>query len=330
MSADSGVLWLSEADVRQALSGSCLIPAMEAALKAFSSGQAVQPVRTVVPITGTAGVLASMPGFVPQQQALGAKLVTFVPDNARRGVPTHLAMVALFDAVTGALLALMDGRYITEVRTAAVSALSIRALACPDARRLCVLGSGVQARSHISLLAAEGRFEKVSVWGPETAQVERLAADLSSAQLPVAAAETAEAAVADSGVVVLATSSPVPVIQSAWVRPGTHVTAIGACRPNLREMDPALIARSRLFVDSRAAAVVESGDIVMAIAEGHFEAGHIAGELGQVLLGEVTGRTSRDEITVFKSLGLAVEDILAAQVAYQAAVERGIGTSLSI
>jgi ornithine cyclodeaminase/alanine dehydrogenase-like protein (mu-crystallin family) len=330
MSSLSGVLWLSEADVRLALAGANLIPTMEAALKAFSSGEAVQPVRTVVPITGTAGVLAAMPGFVPPQQALGAKLVTFVPDNPRRGVPTHLAMVALFDAVTGALLALMDGRYITEVRTAAVSALSVRALARPDARRLGVLGSGIQARSHISLLGAEGRFEQVSVWGPEAAQVERLASDLSTERMPVAAAATAEEVVTNSDVVVLATSSPVPVIQSGWVRPGTHVVAIGACRPNQREMDPVLIGRSRLFVDSREAAAVESGDIVMAIAEGHFEAGRIAGELGQVLLGAVPGRTGRDEITVFKSLGLAVEDILAAQAAYQAAVERNIGTTLPI
>jgi ornithine cyclodeaminase len=324
------VVWLGENDVRRALCGVDLREEMERALKAFSCGRAVQPVRTALPLPSADGVLASMPATLPDREAAGAKLVSFAPGNAKLGLPTHLAMVALFHPVTGALLAVMDGRYITETRTAAVSRVSIRALARRDIRRLGVLGSGVQARSHIAQILADRWAQRVSVWGPEVDQVKQLAKDLSTSETPIEIAQSAEAAVSGADVVLLATASSVPAIRSEWVRPGTHVVSIGACRPTQRELDPNLVARSHLIVDSRAAAIVESGDVVMGIAEGHFRADWIAGELGEVLLDLKTGRTTSEEITVFKALGLAVEDVAAAALVYDSALRLNLGTRLSL
>jgi ornithine cyclodeaminase len=237
-------------------------------------------------------------------------------------------MIALFHPVTGALLAIMDGRYVTEVRTAAVSVVSVRALARRDIRHLGVLGSGVQARSHITQLLAEGWIERVRVWGPEHDQVRRLAADLSTGLRPVMVAANPEEAVSTADVVVLATSSREPVIRSEWVRPGSHVVSIGACRPDQRELDPHLVARSRFIVDSRAAALAESGDVVMGISQHYFDAGRIAGELGEVLLGVTPGRRDPEEVTVFKALGLAVEDIATATLVYETAARMNLGTRL--
>ena len=329
MNTPSTVRWLTESDVRRVLDVPALVQTMEAALAAFSAGRVTQPVRSVVQFAATPRFFALMPAWVPEQTALGAKLVTVVPDNAAAGLPTHLAAIALFDGANGRLLAVLDGRYITEVRTAAVSLVSVRHLARPDAHRLAILGCGVQARSHLDLLLREGRFDQVRVWDRDRAQLDRFAAGHAGARVPVVAAATAQEAVASADVVVLATSSLTPVVESSWIAAGTHVVSIGACRPDQREMDPLLVKRSRLIVDSRAAALVESGDVVMGIAEGHFSREHVAAELGEVILGS-TGRTSPDEVTVFKSLGLAVEDVCAANLAYHAAVAGGIGLELPL
>jgi alanine dehydrogenase len=331
MTSSSSVLWLTESDVRRAIDLPALVRTMESALAAFSAGLVTQPVRTALQFApALPRFFALMPAWLPEQGALGAKLVTVVPDNASAGLPTHQAMIALFDSANGRLLALLDGRYITEVRTPSVSLLSVRHLARPDARQLALLGSGVQARSHLAQLLGDRDFDRVQVWGPEGKQVESLVADCSTGRTPVVAVGNAEEAVSSADVILLATSSLTPVLQSDWVKPGAHVISIGACRPNQREMDPVLLARARLFVDSRGAALVESGDVVMGMAEGYFVAEHIAGELGDVILGRIAGRTSEDEITVFKSLGLAVEDVAAAHLAFQTAIERGIGTELSL
>jgi ornithine cyclodeaminase len=330
MNSAPKVRWLTESDVRQALDLPALVRTMESTLSSFSARRVTQPVRSVLQFATTPRFFALMPAWLPEQTALGAKLVSVVPDNAAAGLPTHVAAIALFDPDNGALRALLDGRYITEVRTAAVSLLSVRHLARPDAHRLAIIGSGVQARSHLAFLLREGRLDQVRVWGPDHEQVLRFTDDTSTGRIPVLAAGSAEEALDSADVVVLATSSPTPVVHSDWIAPGTHVVSIGACRPNEREMDPALLARGRLFVDSRAAAAVESGDIVMGIAERRFDTEHIVGELGDVLRGCVAGRTDRGEVTVFKSLGLAVEDVAAAQLAYEVAIKRGIGIDLSL
>ena len=261
---------------------------------------------------------------------MGAKLVTVFNGNLARGLPSHLATILLFDPDTGALAAVLDGRYITEARTAAVSAVSAKVMARNDATRLALIGSGVQARSHLEALRLVRPLDDVRVWSPQAASRDRFVADAGQLGVKVRASDSAEAAVDGADIVVLVTSSSTPVIEEAWVAPGTHVISVGACRPDQREMAPALVARARLVVDSRAAALVESGDVVQGIREQRFDASHVAGELGEVLLGRVAGRRDRDEVTIFKSLGMAVEDVAAADLVYRRAEDTGAGTALEL
>jgi ornithine cyclodeaminase len=322
---------LTEDHVKSLLSMSELISAMEAAVARFSAREVLQPVRTVVTVGPTHAYFGLMPAYVEQPTRLGAKLVTVFNDNHRRGLPSHLATIVLLDPETGALLALMDGRYITEARTAAVSAVSARHLSRTDAATLAIIGSGVQARSHLEAYADVRTLRDVRVWSPNERSRERFVEEMSG-QVPAQLhnSRSAREAVEGADLVVLVTSSPTPVIDDAWVAPGAHVVSVGACRPDQREMAPELVARSRLFVDSRAAALVESGDVVMGLAERRFDEGHIAGELGELVLNRVAGRTSPEQITVFKSLGMAVEDVVTADLVFRRAIESGAGTELTL
>lgn len=317
-------IWLSESDVRAVLSMAGLIDAMESAVAAFSAGRVKQPVRTVLETPG--GFFATMPAYLGSTPAMGAKLVTVYHDNLRKGLTSHLATIILLDPDTGALLATMDGRYITEARTAAVSAVAARYLALPDASTLAIIGSGVQARSHLEALSLVRKFADIRCWSPTQANVRKFVDE--SKGLPVRAADSAESATSGADIVVLVTASPTPVISDAWVKPGACVIAVGACRPSQREMDPALVARARLIVDTRAAALQESGDVVMGIQEGRFTADHIAAELGEVVANPKLGRTSADQITIFKSLGMAVEDVAAADLAYRRAAQVARGAAI--
>ncbi len=322
---------LTESDVANLLPASQLIDAMRGALMQFSAGKVTQPVRTVIPVGQNRSFLGVMPACVHEGGILGAKLVAVFPDNAARGLPTHLASILLLSSETGALVSMMDGRYITEARTAAVSAVSAIALARDDAGTLAILGSGTQARSHLTMLQQAFTLREVRVWSPTPEHTAAFVDEMEpGTTAPIVQSRSAEAAVRGADLIVLATSSPEPVIRSEWVADGAHVMAIGACRPDQREMDPALVERGRLFVDSREAALVESGDIVMAIAEGRFAAAHIAGELGALLAGHVTGRRWPQDVTIFKSLGLAVEDVVAARIVYDKAVASDVGQELEL
>lgn len=317
-------LWLNEADVRPLLPMQELIGAMERTLAGFSSGAVNQPVRSVIEVM-PGSFFASMPAHLLAPPALGAKLVTVFGSNAARQLPTHLATILLLDAETGMLLAVMDGRYITEARTAAVSAVSAKLLGARDAAVLALIGSGVQARSHLEALPLVRRFREIRCWSPTRKHVQRFVRESAG----VAAANTAREAVEGADVVALLTSAATPVIDGRWIKPGAHVIAVGACRPNQREIDPELLAESRLIVDSRAAALQESGDVLMAIAEGRFTKDHIAAELGEVVNDPSLGRRSAEEITVFKSLGLAAEDVAAADLVWRQAVAQGRGVELA-
>ncbi len=322
---------LTEQQVQSLLPMGDLIAAMEAALARFSAGEVLQPVRSVLTVGPTKAYFGLMPAYVPNPASLGAKLVTVFADNPSKHLPSHLATILLLDPETGSLQALMDGRYITEARTAAVSAVSARFLAKRDASTLAIVGSGVQARSHLEAFAEVRQLKDVRVWSPKAASRDRFVSEMSGhVASAIHAADTAEAAVRGADLIVLATSSTTPVIKDAWVDAGAHVVSVGACRPDQREMDPALVARARLYVDSRAAALVESGDVVMGMADGLFTAAHIRGELGEVVLGRVEGRASDGDVTIFKSLGMAVEDVVAADLVLRRAVETGAGTELTL
>jgi alanine dehydrogenase len=322
---------LTEQHVQNLLPMGDLIAAMESALARFSSGEVLQPVRTVLSVGPTQAFFGLMPAYIQHPARLGAKLVTVFNNNVQHGLPSHLATILLLDADTGALIAVMDGRYITEARTAAVSAVSARHLAKRDAAILAIIGTGVQARSHLEAYAEVRALKQVRVWSPQPRSRERFVADMTGrVAVPIVAATTAEEAVRDADLVVLATSSPTPVIRDDWIGRGAHVVSVGACRPDQREMDPALVARSRLYVDSRAAALVESGDIVLGMKERRFDRDHVRGELGEVVLGRAAGRGDQHVITVFKSLGMAVEDVTAADLVLRKAIETGAGTELTI
>src|SRR5437588_3567924 len=278
-----------------------LIPAMEKALIDFSAGKVIQPVRSVikVDVAAATGFLGLMPALTPS--GLGLKAVTFYPSNAERGIPTHMATIFLVDPETGAPLAIMDGRLITEMRTAAVSAVATKLLARRDAKILAILGSGVQARSHFEALQFVRHFKKIRVWGPTREHAERFAREIG------ATAMSSEDAVRGADVVVTATNSKTPVLKGVWLKPGCHVNAVGACRPDWRELDDEAI-RNVMFVDSREGALKESGDVILSGAE-------IYAELGEALSGKVPSRAN--ETTILKSLGMAVEDIAAALLVYR-------------
>jgi alanine dehydrogenase len=325
------MLLLTERDLRSLLSMEDLIAAMHAALAEFSAGRVQQPLRTVLEIGAQRAFFGVMPAHLPTQGALGTKLVSVFAANHALGLPSHLATILLFDDTTGELLSVMDGRFITEARTAAVSAVSARLLARPEASVLAVLGSGVQARSHVEAFAHVRSLREVRVWSPTAAHREAFAREVGAGMdARVISAASARAAVDGADLIVLATAAREPVIHGEWVAPGAHIAAVGACRPDQREMDGALVARARVFVDSRTGAMAEAGDIVLAVREGMFDPAMIAGELGELAAGAVPGRTTSDQVTLFKSLGMAVEDVAAAHLAYVRATERGLGRGVPL
>lgn len=319
-------LLLTETEVRELLPAAELIDVMERALAAFSSGQVMQPVRTVVQAGPARNFLGVMPAYLSSPAALGFKLVTVFDNNPAHGLPSHLATIVLLNPETGALDVIMDGRYITEVRTAAVSAVATRHLAREDVATLAILGSGVQARSHAEMLPLVRHFREIRAWSPSPDHLHRFVSEAPS----IRAASSAEQAVRRADVIALVTSSTTPVIQNDWVSPGALVISVGACRPDTREMDPALVACSRVIVDSRAAALLESGDIVQGIREGLFTDAHIAAELGDVVLGRAPRRSAASDLVIFKSLGLAVEDVAAAQLVHDRAKAQRRGREISL
>src|SRR5256886_5147801 len=294
-------LYLNEGQVKKHLPMAELIAAMEKALIEFSTGKVTQPVRSVINVDPPGGFLGLMPALT--SDGLGLKAVTFYPSNVERGIPTHMATIFLVDPQTGTPLAIMDGRLITEMRTAAASAAATKLLAPPDAKILAILGSGVQARSHVDALRLVRNFEEIRVWSPTRKHSERFAKEIG------AKAMSAEEAVSGAYVIVTATNSKTAVLKGLWLKPGCHVNAVGACRPDWRELDDDTM-RNVVFVDSREGATKESGDVMLSGANIH-------AELGEALAGKVPPRTN--ETTIFKSLGMAGEDKTATNVRFPSA-----------
>jgi ornithine cyclodeaminase/alanine dehydrogenase-like protein (mu-crystallin family) len=343
-------LLLRESHLRELLVMRDLVPLMARTLAAFSTGGAVQPVRSTVPVDRHQAFLGVMPAYLapPAQtpggpragrpagaaestEALGLKAVAVYPGNAAHHLPTHLATILLLDPATGGLRAVLDGRLITEMRTAAVSAAATDRLARRNARVLAVLGAGVQARSHIEALGEVRPPAEVRVWSRTQAAAERLASEARARfGLTVTAAASAEQAVRGAEIVCTVTGSTTPVLEGAWVSPGTHVNAVGAPRPDHRELATDAVRRARLFVDSRAGALTEAGDVVIPIREGAITERHIVAEIGEVFAGRHPGRESDGDITLFKSLGMAVEDVATARFAYALAEARGIGEEIRL
>jgi ornithine cyclodeaminase/alanine dehydrogenase-like protein (mu-crystallin family) len=299
-------LFLNEEQVRRHLRMVDLIPAMEKALIDFSSGKVIQPLRSVITVDPPGGFFGMMPALTPE--GLGLKIVTFYPKNIERDLPTHMATICLVDPETGTPLAVMDGRLITEMRTAAVSAVATNLLASAGAKILAILGSGVQAHSHAEALRLVRQFEEIRVWSPTREHAERFAKEIGAKSM------SAEEAARGADVIVTATSSKTQVLHGLWLKPGCHVNVVGASRPDWREMDDEAMANV-VFVDSREGAMKEAGDVILSSAKIH-------AELGEALAGKVPARAN--ETTIFKSLGMAVEDIAAAMLVYRSATKAKI------
>lgn len=328
------LLALTERDVYDMLPMRDCIRIMAEALAALAEGRAHLPLRSVMSIPDGRGVLAMMPGFMwgdgRSDAALGFKAVSVFPGNAERGVDTHQGTVALLDPDTGELRAVMDGGAITAIRTAAVSGVATDRLARKDAATAAILGAGVQARTHLEALAAVRQLQGVRVWSrrPERAR-EFVALQRSKYRFPVEAVPTAEAAVREADIVATVTASPEPVVSRSWVKPGVHINAVGSSTPAARELDTATVAAARVFVDSRESAMAEAGDLLIPIQEGAITADHIVAELGEVVAGKQPGRRSPEEITLFKSLGLAIEDVVAAGFVVRHAIQTRRGRSVA-
>ncbi|HEY3734837.1 MAG TPA: ornithine cyclodeaminase family protein [Streptosporangiaceae bacterium] len=325
------VLVLSHRDVLAALQPEACAEAMAAVLAGHARGETFMPLRSVMMPPDAAGFMGLMPGWRASRASFALKAVCIMPGNPARGLDAHQGLVTLFDGETGLPTAILDASAITEVRTAAVTAVATRVLARPQASTLAVLGAGTQARAHLRALAAVRAFERVRIYAPTEAHARELAGQGAAYGGEVSVAASAEQAVADADVVVTATSARQPVLRRAWLKPGAHVNAVGASSPQAREIDTATVAASALFCDSRESLQAEAGEFQLAIAEGLI-AGlpHVRAELGEVLAGAAEGRRDNSELTLFRSLGLAIEDLAAAECAVAAATEQALGTEVEL
>lgn len=317
------VLLVSQEEVPRLLPMRECIELMADVLRALADGKTILPLRTVLPLPDGRGAFASMPAVVLEPYALGLKVITVFPGNHGTAYDSHQGAVLLFEPEHGSLVAIIDASSITAIRTAAVSAVATRALAREDARILGILGSGVQATTHVEAMLAVRPIDRVRVWSRERKHTIAFAARAASRYgIEVRVVNSAEDAVRDADIVCTTTSAREPVLHGSWLTSGTHVNAVGASTRNARELDGAALQQSRLYVDRRESAINEAGDYLMAKAEGFVDEGHIVGELGELLTGRIEGRRTTDEITLFKSLGLAIEDVASAHHIYQSAHTR--------
>jgi alanine dehydrogenase len=325
------VLIVDQGAVRRLLPMDACMDAMAEALAATARGEVLMPRRTVMWFPDHRGALATMPSALPTAGTLGVKVITVFPGNSGTAFDAHQGVVLLFEGDHGRLLAIVDATEITAIRTAAVSGVATRTLARPDAADLAILGSGTQARSHLEAMLLARAIRRVRVWS-RTAAHARAFADRESSRLgiDVEVASSAADAVDGADIICTTTSSSQPILIGDHLSPGAHVNAIGAVGPANRELDSTAVARSRLFVDNREAATNEAGEFVQARDEGAIYQGHIMGEIGEVLAGTCPGRAGREEITVFRGVGLAIEDLAATRLVYERAIEVGVGTRVQL
>jgi len=325
------MLIISHPQVRELLPMRDCMVVVADALASLARGEALQPLRAGFVRPDAKGVMAWMPGSLAAGQPFGIKVLSVVDNPGELGVESHQGAVMIFDPANGSPLALCEAGAITAVRTAAVSALATERLARPDATTLAVLGAGTQARSHIEAMLEVRPIEGIRMWSRTPATTERVAAESSELHgVPIEVADDAASAVADADIICTTTSAREPILSSEIVEPGMHINAVGASIPAWREIDPGVLPLATLFTDRRESLANEAGEYVHAVETGLIPDGLVVPELGEVLNGDHPGRTSETEITLFRSLGLAVEDIASAQLVYERAVKQKIGTEVDI
>jgi len=325
------VLIVSHEEVRQHLSMADCMTAMENALKLLGSGDALNPLRNVVWLPDRSGLMAMMPAGLSEPAVMGLKAISVFPGNSVTAYDSHQGAIMLFETRNGRLLALIDATEVTAIRTAAVSGVATRLLAREDAGDLAILGAGTQARKHLEAMLEARAVRRVRVWSRNRESAEAFAKSASARyRLTVETMASGREAVSGADIICTTTSSAEPILEGDWVAPGAHINAVGACTPSARELDSAAVVKSKLYVDRRESTINEAGDFMIPQKEGLLSAGHILGEIGELLLGKAKGRSSAEDITLFKSLGLAVEDVAAAHLIYSKASASGTGTRVEL
>jgi ornithine cyclodeaminase/alanine dehydrogenase-like protein (mu-crystallin family) len=318
------VIVLSEHEVRELLDMESCIEAMQEVLASLARGELFNPLRSIARPEGADTLLGLMPAYRGgETPAYALKEIVIVPDNPARGLDTHMGGVLLHDGETGELLSIANAAPITEIRTAAVSAVATRALARPDAQRVAILGAGAQARGHVHAMRAALDDPEIRIWARRLEAAEELAGEVGATVAP-----SVDAALFGAEVVCTTTAAREPVVEKKWLARGAHVNAVGACFPTTRELDTETVASASFFTDRRESCLTEAGDYVIAATEGAIGPEHIKAELGEVLAGMHPGREHEDELTVFESLGIAVEDLASAELVTRRARERGVGVEV--
>jgi ornithine cyclodeaminase/alanine dehydrogenase-like protein (mu-crystallin family) len=325
------VLIVNGAEVRQLLPMNECMDVMAQALATLARGDAILPLRPVMWLPDKRGALGMMPSYLGDIGAMGLKVVTVFPVNHGTQYDSHIGAVLLFESEHGQLLAICDATEITAIRTAAVSGVATRLLAREDAHTLAILGSGVQAKSHLAAMLEAREIQRVRVWSRNPESAARFAERESRQHnVLIESMQTAREAVAEAEIICTTTSAREPVLLGDWLEPGMHINAVGSSVSFTRELDSAAMAKARLYVDRRESTLNEAGDFLFAKQEGAINDQHIVGEIGEILVGSLKGRGTQDEITVFKSLGLAVEDLAAAEYIYKKALAAGVGTAVEL
>jgi len=327
----SHTLIIAQADVAELLVMDECIELMAGTLQALAEGDAQQPLRNVMWLPSKTGLLGMMPSSLGTAGVMGVKVISVFPGNQDTPYDAHQGAVLLFETGQGRLLAVVDASEVTAIRTAAVSGVATRRLSRSDAGDLAILGSGVQAGRHLEAMLLARTIRRVRVWSRNPEHGRAFAERESKRHgIPVEPIETARDAVADADLICCVTASGEPVLCGEWIAEGAHINAVGSCTPAARELDGSAVAGARLFVDRRESVLNESGDFLLAREEGLVTDDHIQAELGEVLVGQHPGRGSHEETTLFKSLGLAVEDLACADQVYRRAIESGVGTEVDL
>jgi ornithine cyclodeaminase len=315
---------LNEHEVRALLDMPSCIEAMEEVLAALARGELFNPLRSIARPPDAGTLLGLMPAYrAAPTPAYALKEIVIVPDNPSRGLDTHMGAVLLHDGETGELLAVLNASAVTEIRTAAVSGVATRALGRPDAQRVAILGAGAQARGHVHAMRAVLDDPEIRIWARRLEAAEELAREVGATVAP-----SVDAALFGAEVVCTTTASVEPIVEKRWLARGAHVNAVGSCFPTTRELDTETVAHASFFTDRRESCLNEAGDYILAAAEGAIGPEHIEAELGEVLAGMHPGREHEDEVTVFESLGIAVEDLASAELVLRRARERGVGVEV--
>jgi ornithine cyclodeaminase/alanine dehydrogenase-like protein (mu-crystallin family) len=322
---------INQSEVEQLLTMPDCIALMEKVLMSLAKGEAILPLRPVLWLPEKNGALALMPSYLANPASLGVKVISVFPGNTTTEYDSHQGVILLFETVNGRLLSIVDATSVTAIRTAAASGAATKILAREDANDLAILGSGVQARTHLKAMLSCRKIRRVRVWSPIADHLRDFVQRESKRHgIEIKAANSPEDAVRNADLICTTTTSKEPVVNFNWIAPGAHINAIGACVPTARELDSNTMLRSRLYVDRLESALNEAGDFIIAKQEGLIDDNHIQGEIGEVLIGRKKGRTSRDEFTIFKSLGIAVEDLASANFLYEQATSKNVGVAVEL